>query len=122
MYSVVAIHFFLIRIVGGGGGELGPIDTSATEWPIVPAPGDCGEFGGMKIGRGNKVLGANMPERHFVHHKSYLPDPGSNPDRHGGKPATNHLSYGAAFAINFDLGDCSIGLHVLPHRRRGNHY
>jgi hypothetical protein len=25
-------------------------------WPIVPAPGDCedGEFGGMKIGKGNR--------------------------------------------------------------------
>jgi hypothetical protein len=30
---------------------------SATKWPIVPAQGDCdddGEFGGMKIGRGNR--------------------------------------------------------------------
>jgi hypothetical protein len=36
--------------------ELGPLGTSATEWSIVPAPGDCddGEFGGMKIGRGNR--------------------------------------------------------------------
>jgi hypothetical protein len=35
--------------------KLGPLGTSATEWPIVPAPGDYddGEFGGMKIGRGN---------------------------------------------------------------------
>jgi hypothetical protein len=35
---------------------LGPLGTSATEWPIVRAPGDCddGEFGGMKIGRGNR--------------------------------------------------------------------
>jgi hypothetical protein len=35
--------------------ELGPLGTSATEWPIVPAPGDCDdrEFGGMKIGKGN---------------------------------------------------------------------
>jgi hypothetical protein len=37
---------------------LGPLGTSATEWPIVPAPGDCddddGEFGGMKTGRGNR--------------------------------------------------------------------
>jgi hypothetical protein len=34
---------------------MGPLGTSATEWPIVPAPGDYddGEFGGMKIGRGN---------------------------------------------------------------------
>jgi hypothetical protein len=35
--------------------KLGPLGTSATEWPIVPAPGDYddGGFGGMKIGRGN---------------------------------------------------------------------
>jgi hypothetical protein len=36
--------------------KLGPLGTSATEWPIVPAPGDYGdgEFGGMKIGRGDR--------------------------------------------------------------------
>jgi hypothetical protein len=35
---------------------LGPLGTSATEWPIVPFPGDCddGVFGGTKIGRGNR--------------------------------------------------------------------
>jgi hypothetical protein len=38
------------------GVQVGPISTSATEWPIVPAPGDYddGEFVGMKIGRGNR--------------------------------------------------------------------
>jgi hypothetical protein len=36
--------------------KLGPLSTSATEWPIVPAPGDYddGEFGGMKFGRGTR--------------------------------------------------------------------
>jgi hypothetical protein len=36
--------------------KLGSLGTSATEWPIVPAPGDYddGEFGGMKTGRGNR--------------------------------------------------------------------
>jgi hypothetical protein len=35
---------------------MGPLGTSATEWPIVPAPGDYddGEFGGIKTGRGNR--------------------------------------------------------------------
>jgi hypothetical protein len=45
--SSPCLFFFLL---------LGPLGTSATEWPIVPAPGDYddGEFGGMKIGRGNR--------------------------------------------------------------------
>ena len=40
----------------GGGVQLGPLGTAATDWPIVPAPSDCddGEFGGMKFGRGNQ--------------------------------------------------------------------
>jgi hypothetical protein len=34
------------------------------------------------------------------------PDPGSNPGRRGGKPATNHLSYGVAI-------DTYINLHYI---------
>jgi hypothetical protein len=35
---------------------MSPLGTSATECPIVPVPGDYDdvEFGGMKIGRGNR--------------------------------------------------------------------
>jgi hypothetical protein len=46
--------FFLICIVGVES-KLGPLGTSATYWPIVPAPGDCEyeEFGGMN-GRGDR--------------------------------------------------------------------
>jgi hypothetical protein len=49
------VTFFLIHIVEGGL-QLGPLGTSATEWPIVPAPDDCdeGEFGRMRTGRGNR--------------------------------------------------------------------
>jgi hypothetical protein len=48
-------HFFLIRLVWGGV-QLGPLGTAATDWPVVPAPVayDDGEFGGMKIVRGNR--------------------------------------------------------------------
>jgi hypothetical protein len=53
-----SLKFFFICIVGGGvESKLGPLGTSVTYWPIVPAPGDCegGEFGGMN-GRGNRNI------------------------------------------------------------------
>jgi hypothetical protein len=52
---------------------LGPFGTAATKRPIVPAPGDYddGEIGGM-IGRENEVLGENLPQCRFVHHKRHM--------------------------------------------------
>jgi hypothetical protein len=45
-----------------------------------------------------EVLGENLPQRHFCPSQNPTgPDPGLNPGRSGGKPATNRLSYGAAF-------------------------
>jgi hypothetical protein len=48
-------HFFLIGIVGGGV-QLGPLGTAATNRPTVPALGDYddGKIGGIMIGRGNR--------------------------------------------------------------------
>jgi hypothetical protein len=33
---------------------------------------ECGAVGGMRIGRGNEILGENLPQCHFVHHKSHM--------------------------------------------------
>jgi hypothetical protein len=51
---VCSFFIFLTGIVGGGV-QLGPLGTAATNRPIVPAPGvyDDGEIGVM-IGRGNR--------------------------------------------------------------------
>jgi hypothetical protein len=82
----------------GGGVQLGPLGTPATDWPIVPAPGDYddGEFGGMEIGRGGENPPLSPPQ---------IPldkTAGSNPGRRGGKPATNRLSYGAALSAHYN--------------------
>jgi hypothetical protein len=79
---------------------MGPLGMSATEWPIVPAPGDHddGEFGGMKIGRGNrstqrKPAPAPLCPPQIPLDQTRVRTRG----RRGRKPATNRLSYGAAF-------------------------
>jgi hypothetical protein len=58
-YELISIYLFFLLAEWGGGVApiLGPLGTSTTEWPIVPTPGDCddGEFGGIKIGSGNRI-------------------------------------------------------------------
>jgi hypothetical protein len=87
--------FFLICIVGGGGWSPNWVHSARR---IVPAPGDCedGEFGGMNWQGKPKYSEKTCPDATFSTTNPTWPDPGLNPGRRGGKPATNRFSYGAA--------------------------
>jgi hypothetical protein len=50
----------------------------------------------MVLAGETEVLAENLTRRYFINHKSHMPDPGVNPGRRGGKPATNRFSYGKA--------------------------
>jgi hypothetical protein len=67
--------------------------------------GDCGEISWMKIGKGKpKYSEKTFSNATLSTINSIRLDPGSNPGGPGGKPATNRLSYGAAFTFTLLLG------------------
>jgi hypothetical protein len=49
--------------------------------PRLIGDGDCGEIGGMKVGRGNQSTRENLPQCHFVHHKFHMTRPGFEPEK-----------------------------------------
>jgi hypothetical protein len=59
----------------GGGVQLSPLGTAATNMSIMPSPGDYddGGIGGMMIGWGTEVLGENLLQCRCVHHKTHMP-------------------------------------------------
>jgi hypothetical protein len=84
---------------------VGPLGTSATNWPIVhivPAPGDCedGEFCENKTGRGNRSTRRKPAPAPFCPPQIPLDQTlVSKPGRLGEKTATNRLSNGAAIPL-----------------------
>jgi hypothetical protein len=63
-----------------------------------------------------EALAENLFQRHSVHHKSHLPEPGSKPGSRGGKPANNRLNYGAAYNDNAFPGLCVFDMIIKTKR------
>jgi hypothetical protein len=95
MSSGNLIYFIL------SGGETESLGTAATTGllcqPRMIVDGDCGEIGGIKIGKGNRsTRRKNCPSAALSTTDPTWLDSGLNPGRRCGEPATNRLSYGAA--------------------------
>jgi hypothetical protein len=85
----------------GGGVQLGPLGTAATNRTVVPAPGDYddGEIDGMMIGRGKPKYSEKTCPSAALSTTNPTCSPDANPGRRGGKPASNRLSYGTAILM-----------------------
>jgi hypothetical protein len=93
LYSFRRIIFFLNWYIGGGV-QLGPLGTTATNRPIMPAPGDYdnGVIYGMMFGRGNRSTRRKPAPVPLCPPQIPHVCPDANPGRRGGKIATNRLS------------------------------
>jgi hypothetical protein len=98
----IALFYFYFSFFfsSEGGVRLSPLGTSATNWPIVPAPDDrwwvwsnwwTENWQGKPKYSEKTYPSATSPTTDLT-----WPDLGSNLGRRGGKPATNSLSYGTA--------------------------
>jgi hypothetical protein len=83
------------------GVRLSPLGIAATVWPFVPAPDDRWWWFWSNQWNANwqgkpKYSEKTCPSTTLSTTNPTWSDPGSNPDRRGGKPETNRLSYGTA--------------------------
>jgi hypothetical protein len=101
------------------GVRLSPLGTSATNWPIVPAPD--ARWWCMWSSRWNEnwqgkpqYSEKTFPSATLSTTNPTWPDLGSNPGRRGGKPATNRLSYGTALKNPYwEAANSSAGPKIL---------
>jgi hypothetical protein len=98
---LLSLSFFFLVLWGGV--RLSPLGTSATNWPIVPDPD-----GRWWLWRSRwsenwqekpKYSENTCPSVTSSTTNPTWSDVDLNPGRRGGKPATNRLSYGAAFML-----------------------
>jgi hypothetical protein len=91
-------RFLLFLILLGGKGEMSPIVTSATNWPIVPAPNRwTWSIWWIENWQGKpKYSEKTGPSATLSITNPTWPNLGSNPGRRGEKAETNRLSYGMA--------------------------
>jgi hypothetical protein len=86
--------------VSWGGVRLSPLGTSATNWPILPAPDDIWWMWNSRWNENwqvkPKYSEKTCPSATLSTINPIWPDMGLNPGRRDGKPATNRLSYGTA--------------------------
>jgi hypothetical protein len=75
-FGIGVFNFFLICAVGLW--VLRPL-TGLLYQPRMIGESDCGEIGGMKIGRRNRSTRRKPAQRNFVHHKSHMTRPGFEP-------------------------------------------
>jgi hypothetical protein len=64
--------------VGGGGVQTGPFIGQLYLPRVIVRMDNLVE---LRLAGETEVLGENLPQRHFVHHKSHVTDPDSNPGR-----------------------------------------
>jgi hypothetical protein len=110
----------LLFIKWGGTKSLGTAATSGLLYKLqMIDEGDCGAIGGMKIDRGTRSTRSKPAPAPLCspQNPTWL-DPGSNPGRRGGKPATNRLSYGAALRLSALLA----GLRIPDRKIPGTHF
>jgi hypothetical protein len=94
-------NWFSLDLVPWGGVRLSALGTSATNWPIVPAPDDRGwwmwsiRWNEKRQGK-PKYSEKTCPSATLSTTNPTWPDLGSSPGRRGSKPVTNRLSYGTA--------------------------